>query len=63
MALLTRAFRALGYSQDESLVRARITYFHQIGYYTLSFKEDAAERRRYQPLYGKVLLGPLVDDR
>ena len=63
ISLLTRAFRALGYSQDESLVRARITYFHQIGYYTLSFKEDAAERRRYQPLYGKVLLGPLVDDR
>ena len=62
MALLTRAFRALGYSADESLVRARITYFHQIGYYTLSFKEDAAERRRYQPLYGRVLLGPLVDD-
>ena len=62
ISLLTRAFRALGYSQDESLVRARITYFHQIGYYTLSFKEDAAERRRYQPLYGKVLLGPLVDE-
>jgi AcrR family transcriptional regulator len=62
MALLTGAFRALGYSADESLVRARITYFHQIGYYTLSFKEDAAERRRYQPLYGRVLLGPLVDD-
>jgi AcrR family transcriptional regulator len=61
MALLTRAFRSLGYSEDESLVRARITYFHQIGYYTLSFKEAAAERRRYQPLYGRVLLGPLVD--
>ena len=62
ISLLTRAFRALGYSQDESLVRARITHFHQIGYYTPSFKEDAAERRRYQPLYGKVLLGPLVND-
>jgi AcrR family transcriptional regulator len=62
ISLLTHAFRALGYSQDESLVRARITYFHQIGYYTLPFKEDAAERRRYQPLYGKVLLGPLVDE-
>jgi AcrR family transcriptional regulator len=62
ISLLTRAFRMLGYSQDESLVRARITYFHQIGYYTLSFKEGAAVRRRYQPLYGKVLLGPLVEE-
>ena len=41
-------------------MRARITYFHQIGYYTLSFKEDPAERKRYQPLFGDVLLGPLV---
>lgn len=56
--LLTRAFRAMSYGEDESLVRARITYFHQIGYYALSFKETAAERKRYQPLYGKILVGP-----
>lgn len=62
ISLLARAFHTMGYSRDEGLVRARITYFHQIGYYALSFKEDAAERRRYQPLYGKVLLGPLVAD-
>ncbi len=62
ISLLTRAFRALGYVEDECVVRARITYFHQIGYYTLSFKEDATQRRRYQPLYGKVLLGPLIDE-
>ncbi|MCX5495550.1 TetR/AcrR family transcriptional regulator [Kaistia dalseonensis] len=61
ISLLTRAFRAMNYPDDESLVRARITYFHQIGYYTLSFKEAAADRKRYQPLYGKVLLGPLGD--
>ena len=62
IALLIRAFRAMGYADDESLVRARITYFHQIGYYALSFKEDPEERRRYQPLFGSVLLGPLVRD-
>lgn len=60
ISLLIRAFRVIGYSEDESLVRARITYFHQIGYYTLSFKEDPAERKRYQPLFGDVLLGPLI---
>jgi AcrR family transcriptional regulator len=61
ISLLTRSFRAMGYADDESLVRARITYFHQIGYYALSFKEAPADRKRYQPLYGKVLLGPLGD--
>jgi AcrR family transcriptional regulator len=61
--LLIRAFLAIGYSADESLVRARITYFHQIGYYALAFKEDPVERRRYQPLFGDVLLGPLVNQK
>ncbi|UDL92792.1 TetR/AcrR family transcriptional regulator [Mesorhizobium sp. PAMC28654] len=60
--LLIRSFRAMGYSDDESIVRARITYFHQIGQYALSFKEDPAVRRRYQPLFGEVLLGPLVQE-
>lgn len=58
--LLSRAFLAMGYSEDESTVRARITYFHQIGYYALSFKEKLADRLRYQPLYGEVLVGPLA---
>ncbi|MBZ9742666.1 MULTISPECIES: TetR/AcrR family transcriptional regulator [unclassified Mesorhizobium] len=61
--LLMRSFRAMGYPPDESLVRARITYFHQIGQYALSFKEDPAVRRSYQPLFGEVLLGPLVQER
>jgi AcrR family transcriptional regulator len=59
IALLERAFRAIGYADEESLVRARITYFHQIGYYALSFKEKDADRRSYQPIYARVLLGSL----
>ncbi|TPN46808.1 TetR/AcrR family transcriptional regulator [Mesorhizobium sp. B1-1-7] len=62
IALLIRSFRAMGYPPDESLVRARITYFHQIGQYALSFKEDPVVRRSYQPLFGEVLLGPLVQE-
>jgi len=49
----------MGYSDDESIVRARITYLHQIGYYAVSFKESVADRKRYQPIYGRVLEGPL----
>lgn len=62
IALLIRAFRDIGYSGDESLVRARLTYLHQIGHYVLSFEEDPEVRRRYQPVFGAVLLGPLVKD-
>nr|WP_237684031.1 TetR/AcrR family transcriptional regulator [Pseudaminobacter soli] len=62
ISLLERSFLAMGYSADESVVRARITYFHQIGYYALSFKEDPAQRRRYRPIYVKALLGPLVEE-
>jgi AcrR family transcriptional regulator len=58
--LLVRSFLAIGYSEKESIVRARITYFHQIGQYALSFKEDPAVRKSYQPLFGDVLLGPLA---
>jgi AcrR family transcriptional regulator len=58
--LLVRAFLKMGYGNAESLVRARITYFHQIGQYALSFKEDPEVRKSYQPLFGDVLLGPLA---
>jgi AcrR family transcriptional regulator len=58
--LLVRAFLKIGYSEKESIVRARITYFHQIGQYALSFKEDPDVRKSYQPLFGDVLLGPLA---
>ena len=60
IGLLVRAFVKIGYSDAESLVRARITYFHQIGQYALSFKEDPEVRKSYQPLFGDVLLGPLA---
>lgn len=60
ISLLFQAFLKIGYDEKESTVRARITYFHQIGQYALSFKEDPDIRRSYQPLFGDVLLGPLA---
>jgi AcrR family transcriptional regulator len=60
MHLLKQSFEAMGYGDDESLVRARITYFHQIGQYAISFKEDPNRRRSLQPLFGQVLVGPLI---
>lgn len=60
LELLRRSFEAMGYDGDESLVRARITYFHQIGQYAIAFKEDPMRRRSLQPLFGQVLVGPLI---
>ncbi|MBD0415323.1 TetR/AcrR family transcriptional regulator [Oryzicola mucosus] len=58
MELLVKAFAALGYDRDESLIRARVTYFQQIGYYTTHFKEPPTERKRFRTLYTKILIGP-----
>lgn len=60
LELLRRSFEAMGYDGDESLVRARITYFHQIGQYAIAFKEDPVRRRSLQPLFGQVLVGPRI---
>jgi AcrR family transcriptional regulator len=57
IALLQELFEKSGYDSDESLVRARITHFHQIGYYALGFREAHAERLRLVPLYYRVLTG------
>ena len=50
-----RLFLDAGLSADEATVRARITYFHQIGYYTLHFNESRAERQRLRTLYYRIL--------
>ncbi|MBB4632850.1 TetR/AcrR family transcriptional regulator [Sphingosinicella soli] len=57
IALLQELFEKSGFDADESLVRARITHFHQIGYYALGFREPTAERLRLVPLYYRVLTG------
>ena len=57
IGLLEYLFSIGGYGPDESLVRARITYFHQIGYHALAFREDPAERLRLVPFYYAVLTG------
>jgi AcrR family transcriptional regulator len=53
---LRRMFEAYGFAGDEALVRARITYFHQVGYYALKFRESPADRERLGPVYDQVLL-------
>lgn len=57
IALVTSVCEALGYKGEEAFIRARITYFHQIGYYSLELHETEEQRHHYLPLYLKILAG------
>jgi hypothetical protein len=57
IALLASMFRGMGHADDESFVRARIFYFHQVGYYAMDVRESREERLRLLPLYTKALTG------
>lgn len=52
-------FTALGYEPREAFIRARVTYFHQIGYYALAIKETKSRRFEYSDMYLKILAGDL----
>lgn len=57
IAILKTLFERLGYQGDDALVRARIVYFHQIGYYALAIRESMEERIRLNPIYYEALTG------
>lgn len=46
-----------GMADPEALVRARIMYYHQIGYYALSISETVTDRIRLAPYYFLALTG------
>lgn len=62
ISLLSELFLKGGLGENESLVRARVTYFHQIGYYALGITEDKADRIRLAPYYYEVLTGHSASD-
>jgi len=55
--VLDRIFLDLGYAELEAHVRARVTYYHQVGYYALGIQESRQERRKLLPYYRKILSG------
>jgi len=56
---IKRIFLDFGYDDDEAFIRARITYFHQVGYYTIGYNETLDERMTLLPIYVYVLTGKL----
>lgn len=57
MNLFEQVFGEMGYSPFEAKVRARVTYYHQVGYYTLGIREDQQARRDMFPMYLRILTG------
>lgn len=57
MTLLKTVLAQAGYDELEAEIRARITYYHQVGYYSLKIAEPVALRRKLLPTYFRVLAG------
>lgn len=57
IAVLKQVFLDMGFPDLEAFVRARVTYFHQVGYYTLGVKEPREQRLRLLPYYTRILTG------
>jgi AcrR family transcriptional regulator len=62
IAILHRIFKDLGFGEPEALVRARIAYFHQVGYYALEFQEERKRRLTLAPYYMSILSGVPVEE-
>ncbi|HEC00461.1 MAG TPA: TetR/AcrR family transcriptional regulator [Sphingomonadales bacterium] len=54
---MTEAYQGLGYSKEDAFIRARIQYFHQVGYYAMEVHETLEQRLHYLPIYFKQLTG------
>jgi AcrR family transcriptional regulator len=57
IAVLKQIISDIGYSGKEAHVRARVMYYHQVGYYAMGVQESKRERRALIPYYRKVLTG------
>lgn len=56
---LTTIFAALGYQAEEAPIRARVFYFHQIGYYSLGHQKHQTQeqRKKTSPVYMRIICG------
>jgi AcrR family transcriptional regulator len=55
--ILHGIMKRFGYDKPEAMMRARVTYYHQVGYYALNIHETTAKRVALAPEYAKILVG------
>jgi AcrR family transcriptional regulator len=57
IAIIEKIFLAMGYKGRHAHVRARVMYYHQVGYYALGVRETRKQRHKLLPFYAEVLTG------
>jgi hypothetical protein len=57
IGLLRGLFLAMGDAPEDAAIRARIAYYHQVGYYAMRIREPLEERLRLLPIYTALLTG------
>lgn len=57
IAIIETMFLDMGYKGKNAHVRARVMYYHQVGYYALGVRETREQRHNLLPFYAKVLTG------
>src|SRR3546814_13285720 len=55
--ILQKFFEAIGYDEEHAAMRARVFYYHQIGYYAIGVRQSIPERRKKAQLYLDILCG------
>lgn len=55
--LLKDIFLELGFDDAQAFVRARITHFHQVGYYNMEIRESPSQRLELVSYYAEALTG------
>jgi hypothetical protein len=55
--LLLEIFENFGYSGLDAEMRARVTYYHQVGYYAMHVREMRERRFELAPFYADILTG------
>ena len=55
--LLHKIFQDFGYHGLDATMRARVTYYHQLGYYALKVREKRETRLELAPYYDDILTG------
>ena len=58
---LTDFFQRFDYAMPEALIRARVIYFAQIGFYALDVREDLETRLSYTEAYFLSFTGKILD--
>lgn len=57
IGIIEQIFKDLGYEGQDAHIRARVTYYHQVGYYAMGVRESHNRRAELLPFYFKALTG------